>query len=149
NYIGNGSLYEFQPDQYYYNFQDKSGKFIFKRNRQAILQKQEKIEITCLDNSGNAWQLKDLNGFIYLFDKYETYVDNATSSTIKSAWYLTKITSPSGNQITFNYSIESLYVRTIGGYSETRDIMRTSATFESGFNNGTAYPPQYGATPGQ
>jgi len=149
NYIGNGSLYEFQPDQYYYNFQDKSGKFIFKRNRQAILQKQEKIEITCLDNSGNAWQLKDLNGFIYLFDKYETYVDNATSSTIKSAWYLTKITSPSGNQVTFNYTIESQYIRTIGGYSETRDVFRTAGIFSGVSWSGTAYPPQYGSTPGQ
>jgi hypothetical protein len=147
DYFGNG--YEFQPDQYYYNFQDKSGKFIFKRNRQAILQKQEKIEITCLDNSGNAWQIKDLNGFIYLFDKYETYVDNTTSSTVKSAWYLTKITSPSGNQVTFNYTFESQYIRTIGGYSETRDVFRTAgAIFEASWG-GTAYPPQYGSAPGQ
>lgn len=42
DYLHESTPVDFQPDQYFYNFLDKSGKFIVKRNRQAILQKQEK-----------------------------------------------------------------------------------------------------------
>ncbi|MBC7688262.1 MAG: hypothetical protein H7211_08800 [Aquabacterium sp.] len=119
-YLTSSPAVEFQPDQYYYNFPGHSGKFILKRNMQVVLQKQDPIQITCMNATGSIWQIKSAEGFIYDFTLTETYFDNGTG-THTTGWYLTKITSPTGNQVTFNYTPISNYVVPIGSYSETRD----------------------------
>ena len=126
SYFNSLPVFEFQPDQYYYNFQGKSGKFIVKRNREVVIQKVEDISINCLDPQGEKWNIISEDGFVFEFSDYETYVDNenSTSGTAqihKSAWYLTKITSPAGNTVTFEYSNLNNLVRTIGAYSEVRE----------------------------
>ncbi len=115
--------FDFQPDQYYYNIPGSSGKFVVKRNRQAVLENQEKIQITMTAIDGTAWQIKGLDGSIYDFTKYETYTDNVgTNQNHMSAWYLTKITSPTGNMVDFHYTVSSQQVQSIGGYSEQVDV---------------------------
>jgi YD repeat-containing protein len=99
--FGNETNFDLQPDQYYFNFLGHSGKFILLRStKQAILQSQEKIKIV-FDQTGEypIWHITDLEGFVYEFVQFET-VSPTNSIT---AWYLAKITSPLGNQITFNY----------------------------------------------
>lgn len=120
NYLNGSPAVDFQPDQYYYNFPGHSGKFIMKRNMQAVLQKQDPVLITCMNATGSVWQIKSAEGFIYDFTLTETYFDNP-GGMHTSGWYLTKITSPTGNQVTFNYTTISNYVQPIGSYSETRD----------------------------
>lgn len=136
---------DFQPDQYYYNYPGHSGKFIMKRNLQAVLQKQESIQITCLASDGSSWQIKSADGYVYDFNAYETYTDFTVH---KSAWYLTKITSPTGNMITFNYTTVSNYVQSVGSFSETKDdldfVYPSTALFQP---TSTGY--QYGAVPGK
>jgi YD repeat-containing protein len=111
-------VFDFQPDQYFYNFLNQSGKFILKRNKQAIIEKQEKIQITCTATDGSTWQVKTTDGYTYDFAANEKYHE---MSDHFSAWYLTKITSPKGNIVTFNYTVVPRYVQTAGGYSESWD----------------------------
>jgi YD repeat-containing protein len=118
--------FDFQPDQYYYNFIGHSGKFILLRNKQAVIQNQEKIQIYPTAADGSTWEVKTADGFTYDFNSYESYHDNefttgGTASTHITTWYLTQITSPLGNAVTFTYTPTSNYVQTVGGYSETRD----------------------------
>jgi len=138
-------VYDFQPDQYYYNYPGHSGKFIMKRNMQTVLQKQESIQISCLATDGSVWQIKSAEGYIYDFTKYETYTESA--ATHKSAWYLTKITSPTGNIATFNYTQTSTYVQSVGSYSETRDDWDICVGPTQGPITNTGY--QYGPVPGK
>jgi hypothetical protein len=122
SYLGKTPPYDFQPDQYYYNFLNKNGKFILKRNRQAILERPEKIDII---NSSvdNMWQVKSDDGSIYDFRQIETYSPYGNpSDTHITGWYLTKITSPAGNVVTFNYTVNpNKIINTIGSYSESTD----------------------------
>lgn len=88
---------------------------------QAVLQKQEAIQITCLSSSGSSWRIKSQDGYIYDFTLSETYQDPTLGGTHTSAWYLTKITSPLGNTATFNYTQISNFVQSSGSYTESRD----------------------------
>jgi hypothetical protein len=137
--------YDFQPDQYFYNFLGQSGKFTLKRNRQAALQKAEKIEITCLDTLGNAFQVRDLNGFIYDFAQFETVHEG--SQFRHTAWYLTKVASPSGNSVTYKYSVISDRIYTLGSYSITREDWNTPGIFANAILNPNAQPTQQGVSP--
>lgn len=110
--------YDFQQDQYNYNFNGHSGKFVLNRDYQAIIQKQEKLKISCTTDA-TSWKIVGDDGFIYDFTAYETYHDETGDH--KSAWYLTKITSPTGNFITLNYTSVNRTVKTIGSWSESWD----------------------------
>ncbi|WP_439696628.1 hypothetical protein ACFGVS_29080 [Mucilaginibacter sp. AW1-7] len=136
-------VFDFQPDQYFYNLPGQSGKFILKRNKQAVIEKQEKLQITPAAD-GSTWQVKTTDGYTYDFNISEKYHD---SSDHLSAWYLTKITSPTGNSITFNYTVVPRYVQTVGGYSDSWDY------FNPLVQAGKYYAPytgrQAGSTPGK
>ncbi len=121
NYLETSSDYDFEPDQYFYNFLGYSGKFILKPNKEAVLAKEEKIQINCLDEDGSAWEIITPDGFKYTFDQYETYL-NAPLGTVKSAWYLTKIQSPLGEVVNLNYqSMGPQYIRPLGAYYESKN----------------------------
>lgn len=126
SYINAVPQFDFQPDQYYYNVMGHSGKFLLLRNKQAVIQNQEKIQIYPTAIDGSTWEVKTADGYTYDFNAAESYHDNefttgGTASTHMTAWYLTTITSPLGNTVAFTYAQTSNYVTTAGGYSETRD----------------------------
>jgi hypothetical protein len=139
--------YDFQPDQYFYNFLGHSGKFLLKRDRTAVIQKAEKMEITCLDGQGNAFRVRDLSGFTYDFAVYEINYDAQFNYDHHTAWYLTRITSPSGNSVSYNYSSSNNRVYTQGSYSITRDDYSTPLIFSDMQWSGTAFPIQQGMAP--
>jgi hypothetical protein len=121
SYLANGDPFDFQPDQYYYNFLNKNGKFVLTRQKKAIIQKQDPVTINVTASNGSAWQVKSEDGYTYDFAVSETYQDNLPPFGHFSAWYLTKITSPAGNTITFNYIPNNHLVTSVGSYSESRD----------------------------
>ena len=137
-------LKDFQPDQYYYNFPGHSGKFVMTRTFQAILQKQEPIQITCQSPSGGSWEVKSEDGYIYDFALQETYTNPGATSPHICAWYLTKITSPTGNNATFNYTANPTVTQGLGTYSEIRDDYQF--TTAPGLQGASAQPYQYGVT---
>lgn len=142
-------VFDFQPDQYYYNFAGHSGKFELLRNKQAVIQNLEKIKIYPIASDGSTWEAKTADGFTYDFMLNEYYHDNANHF---STWYLTKITSPLGNTVTFVYTANSSYVTSVGGYSETRDdydnadndpsLVVTNTGWQKGYNPGKWYYSQ-------
>lgn len=125
NYLTTSSIYDFQPDQFSYNFNGHSGKFVLKRNKDVLLSRQDKISIKFPDVDANSWEVITADGFKYLFEIFETYTDYNTSgvpSPHKSSWYLTKIISPTGKTVTFNYQeISDQYIKPVGAYSEIRN----------------------------
>jgi hypothetical protein len=124
DYIHTSSSYDFQPDQYSYNFNGYSGKFVLKRNKDVVLAKQDKIKIKILDPDAEEWEIVTSDGFRYLFEIVETYTDtelttSGTGATHKSSWYLTKIVSPAGKIVTFSYTkVADEYIKPVGAYTE-------------------------------
>ncbi len=111
--------HSFQPDIYNYNVGGHSGKFFLKRNKDVVLQNEDKIKITCLDANANAWEIITSNGIKYLFETYEKFTDNGyTPGGIgdhKSTWYLTKIVTTQNEEIVFDYlTLAGSYVRPAG-----------------------------------
>lgn len=105
---GDDSAPDFEPDQYNFSFLGYSGKFMVKRNKEVVLASKEKIEIKPIDVAGEVfkkWEVRTKDGFKYIFDEYESYTDELNCSWIKvkTAWYLTKIISPKGRSVTFQY----------------------------------------------
>lgn len=151
--------HDFQPDQYSYNVPGHSGKFILKRSKEAILASKEKVRITVGDNNANSWEIATADGSIYSFTEYETFTDNESSSagppgTYKTAWYLTKITSPKGAEVNFYYTtVPNVYVKPVGSYTESRN---DNAFLYNPIGCGTlgqygvlTVPPTFRQTPGK
>lgn len=132
---------DLQPDQYAFNFQGNSGTFMIKHNKEIMLATQEKIEFTPVDvpnQVGNdpgifaKWEVRTKDGFKYVFDKYEDYMDeNCQGFFVKTAWYLTQIISPKGNTVSFFYNDQNhdgveesnaVYTQAIGSVYE-RSVM--------------------------
>jgi len=142
SYLANNN--DFQPDQFYYNFSGHSGKFLLTRSYQAILQKQEPISITCQTPSGSSWEIKSTDGYIYDFALQETYKDPGGQINHPCAWYLTKITSPTGNTATFNYTANpSVVQQGLGEWSELEDDYEIPI----GGAGDPTYSPQRGMSP--
>lgn len=101
---------DFQPDQYSFNFLGQSGKFMLDRNKQAILVKQEKIRIR-YDEPNGQWIVTTIDGQTYYFGKAEEYKglesSPGTGAPVKTAWYLTKIVSTQGEEVSFVYQTQA------------------------------------------
>jgi hypothetical protein len=117
---------DFEPDQFNYNFNGNSGKFIVRQRQdhslETILEKKEKVFILPTRN-GSTWTVKTADGTKYIFDVKETYQRygyNGDGETT-SAWYLSSITSPLGEQVFFDYEVASTYASSsIGTFFERR-----------------------------
>jgi YD repeat-containing protein len=75
---------------------------------------------------GDQWTIRTPDGFYYEFFKAEYYSGNeliGQSGQHKTAWYLTKIVSPKGNTVTFNYTELDNYVTGGAKYSEVNSVM--------------------------
>lgn len=110
--------YDFESDAFSYNFSGHSGKFIIKRNKQVILSTQENIKVT-FDDPGNVFTIIDDKGYKYIFSDLEWTQQSGSSTLYVSSWNLTKIISPRGFIVQFNYKQESTWTTTSGSISQT------------------------------
>src|SRR6185503_8841866 len=119
---------DFQPDQYYFNISNLSGKFILKRDFTAVLQNQEKLKIECVNTDGSVWKITGLDGTVYNFNNvYEqNYNNDNPGDKHKSAWYLTNITSPTGNHVDFHYTVLPYGLTMSSTYSESTEAFEIS-----------------------
>ncbi len=133
------SPYDFEPDQYYYNLGNLSGKFILKQNKEAILNKQEKLKITCINDANSGWVITTADGTKYSFDTFETYRNNGELfGTHKSAWYLNRIESPTGNVIELFYqNLGTQFIKPVGAFSEQQ------VSFTLGNSSGQSGPTAF------
>lgn len=139
-------------DIFYYNFNGRSGRFFLDGTANATLAQYEDFKIEFVpdanNNAGNPlyiggdFIITDERGFVYEFKDHETVnYSNTSGKSYTSSWYLSKIKSPSGGQLTFEYApggtIASLYQKR--RYSE--------AYFALGQNNPEHYlPVEYAST---
>ncbi len=97
---------ETQPDVYYYNFGNYSGKFLVKTDGTIIKKEKNNLKIT--RNGLSGFTITDDNGIEYFFNQTENSTiipDDALEgiplriySNYPGSWYLTSITAPSGNE---------------------------------------------------
>jgi hypothetical protein len=110
--ISNGT-YDMQPDEYYYNFQGMSGMMLIKQDKGFFFSQHNKlkVEITVDASDFENFIITDTNGFKYYFTDKEFSTpsalcnNNNRPSIIRytSAWYLSKIESPTFGEVTFSY----------------------------------------------
>jgi hypothetical protein len=116
---------DYEPDIYNFNFLGYNGIFILKRNKEAVLLKNEKISITYLNNNGGEWQIKTPDGSTYFFAEHEVYLDwysgYSSGNPEINTWHLTKIISPLNDIVTFTYQHFSETVRVPGSFFETNN----------------------------
>jgi len=119
-----GQNFDFEPDQFNYNFLGQSGKFIIRQNTshalEVVLEKKNKMLITT-NGSGSSFNVKTSDGTAYLFDVVETYRSQGEAQTDhKSTWYLSKITSSTGDEVSFHYTTVNQFLKSFGTIRETR-----------------------------
>lgn len=89
------------PDEYFFNFNGRSGKFHFDKDGNAFLYKNEDFRIqliyTSLYNFNILVTTED--GTVYEFTDYERSFFPDMGQYQTTSWYLTKIKSPSGAEI--------------------------------------------------
>jgi hypothetical protein len=118
--------YDGESDIYYYNFNGNSGSFFFDRAGNIHTSEFSNFKISKTSGTKEgvsgfiSFQIIDDNGFTYIFDNIESQVtctSSTTSGNIEatsfgpytcmpqhiSSWYLTKIVSPLGNVVNFEY----------------------------------------------
>ncbi len=136
---GNGFI-EFEPDMFYYNFNGKSGSFLFGNNNHPLVIPFDKIQITPVFNQGDitGFIVIDNNGITYLFGDFDG--NNCTETTnvnvrgpdqpeYISSWYLNKIIDNNTNTvITFYY--ESYYYSQSVNYSFTKLYELVGASYQ-------------------
>lgn len=128
--------YDTEYDIFSYNFMGHTGKFLRTRNGNVVkLDKKSDLIITFPDGT-DQFKIKDTTGNLYYFNSYEIASLYPQVGTYITAWYLSKIVSPLGNEVTFNYTSTALPVLpnenqtiVIGGVSPYSGSTITSTTY--------------------
>jgi YD repeat-containing protein len=106
--------YDQEPDLFYFNFAGKVGRFVLDYNAGSntpkIINLIKNDLLVSLSPSGG-WTIVDGAGITYNFetkeqttDIYDPSIGNTETEVYTSTWYLTKITSPYGEKIDFQYT---------------------------------------------
>ena len=156
---------ETQPDVYYYNFGNYSGKFFLGTNQNIIRKEKNDLKISCWgvpnDNTGSSYfTIVDEHGNTYQFATTEISLMQQNDAILQSApvtlnyvypssWYLTSITSADGQeQINFNYysasGSQTMYANYLQNstYSYYHNSVISSSTYyESSSGNNQSAPP--------
>ncbi|RQO66492.1 hypothetical protein DBR43_30250 [Pedobacter sp. KBW06] len=105
-------FYDTQPDQFFFNFQGKSGSIIFDSNGVGTIMPYQQLKVV-KDASG--FTITDEAGVQYSFSasEYTTKVrdcDIFEEPEFVSSWHLGSITTPSGESVGFGYTAGLTYL---------------------------------------
>ncbi|WP_281323487.1 SpvB/TcaC N-terminal domain-containing protein [Flavobacterium aestivum] len=98
-----------ERDQYSFNFNGNSGKFVYDKNNEPVLVNHQKIKIQKTGTNNTDFLLTTTNGVKYYFTEKEmtTFRSQGEGHSIISgsvtAWYLSKVVHPNGSEIYFVY----------------------------------------------
>ncbi|KXH81152.1 hypothetical protein [Chryseobacterium kwangjuense] len=116
--VGNGSdALDTEADLYSFNFNGYSGKFFYDQNNQPHIVDQQAIKIERIGNTngdGQDFVLTVANGEKYHFTEKESTMyrsvggGHSIPSGAVTAWYLTKIQHPNGDEVNFIYEASTL-----------------------------------------
>ncbi|WP_259071786.1 hypothetical protein HDF24_25550 [Mucilaginibacter sp. X4EP1] len=115
------TVYDLEPDEYFYNFGGNMGKMYFANQTKPVLCNDDPLIVSGPFNGSNSFIITDEKGIIYTFQNTEVTQDltGGVSYTYTSSWFLTQIFDPVTNKtVTFQYntSIPSL------NYSYTKTL---------------------------
>ncbi|SFT97145.1 YD repeat-containing protein [Algoriphagus locisalis] len=119
-----------EPDEYIFNFNGRSGSFVFDSNGNVKLSQADDIRVELQYVSGFDFNIiiTTEDGNIYEFSSYEkTYFTGINQMHI-TAWYITKIKSPTGSEIIFEYQSTPSVSHDIRQYSEYVVELTTTPT---------------------
>jgi hypothetical protein len=126
NNVSNGR-YDIEPDYFFYNFSNYSGKYIFGQNAQPlIIDYRDPLQIN-YDTLSQSFTILDPKGNQYKFASAESTQSYSTSAgdfpsnqmTYISSWYLTNIISfDKSDTVTFQYTTDATLFQTFYNYSE-------------------------------
>jgi YD repeat-containing protein len=130
------------PDIYFFNFANHSGKFVFESNQpqNGLVIKQDDLTIEPLTDG---FKILDQHGFSYLFTAKEM-----TNTSQVFSWYLQTITSPNGNTIQFVYeaaTYEDYVTLDLPLYQKSSNLHSTITWVQT---NGLPGYPSWGTPPG-
>lgn len=108
---------DWASDLYYLNANGLTGKFVFDDEKNPVLLKQQNISIEKPATGLDRWIIKDEKGIVYTFGSTQTTRVDAFEHV--SAWYLTRMESPTGRSVDFEYytTYERL-IKSLPSYSE-------------------------------
>ncbi|WP_233603328.1 hypothetical protein, partial [Pedobacter sp. KBW06] len=130
-------FYDTQPDQFFFNFQGKSGSIIFDSNGVGTIMPYQQLKVV-KDASG--FTITDESGVQYAFgaSEYTTKTQDCSiyeEPEFVSSWHLGSITTPSGESVGFGYTEGLTHLDVI---TQDSDYQRTS--------QGAACPGIYNGT---
>lgn len=144
NFLENiaNQIYDSEPDEFFYNFLDKSGKFVMTTGYKPVLIPYKSINI----NYTGGFKIVDENGIQYFFDSKETTQAEPNdggdlhSIIYPSSWYLTKIISPSTrDSVYFDYSVSSYNYKSPSSQSLTIAEIPSSTCYISPFSESFSF----------
>jgi len=127
NIANGGNFLDTEPDEFSYNFNGYSGKFILDPNGNAISIPHSNLNISFVFNniSSSSVIIKTPDGSIYYFeDREETLVTSVGNGSpqnvmpgVPTSWYLSRVILPNKEQVHFTYEPIALYLlyRYLGG----------------------------------
>lgn len=104
----NADITNFEYDVFTYSLPGRSGKFIINRKREAILEKNEDVKIELMPGTTPVFKVTDDNGLVYHFNAVEYTALDSEQKTYITAWYLSRIESPTGRMVSFEYEETSV-----------------------------------------
>ena len=103
-----------ETDLYMFNFNGYSGKFVFDNDHKIVMVPKQDIKIeTIFINNKDGFRITTPDGVAYTFQDKEITRNlaegggHSTAGFYPSAWYLSTIKHPNGDEITFVYETES------------------------------------------
>lgn len=113
NLFGDLSQQDTEKDLYMFNFQNYSGKFFFDDNNNIVFLEKSDLKVQLIPTIGGAiftFVITTPDGVKYFFQETEetmlnTYGAGHSPPSVKTtAWYLSKIVHPKGDEIYFTYT---------------------------------------------
>jgi len=120
--------YDSEPDQYFFNFQGRSGSIIFDTDGKGTVIPYQNIKV---EKNENGFKITDEGGIEYSFQGIETSEDSQNCSTYPmpefvSTWHIGSIKTPSGVVATFTYNSGVSYQNIIP--EESQYVLYSSAS---------------------
>ncbi|KMQ59538.1 hypothetical protein ACM46_20885 [Chryseobacterium angstadtii] len=147
--VGAGSdALDTEADLYSFNFNGYSGKFFYDQNNQPHIVDQQAIKI---EKTGQGFTLTVSNGEKYYFTEEESTMyrsvggGHSIPSGAVTAWYLTKIQHPNGDEIYLNYEASTLSEYTTSQSQMLRMSVGYPATQAGCQGSGYSMAPSTGA----
>ncbi|MEO1218768.1 MAG: RHS repeat domain-containing protein [Bacteroidota bacterium] len=139
--------YDGEPDIFYFNFNGFSGKFVLADGgaEGQLLSQDSRVKIRYIYTSPTppsnyspvGWEATTPDGFVYIFEEQEitksfsgsgnseAQASNVFSNPLQeyttNTWYLSKIVSPLGEEVTFTYETNLHATSSLLSFTETQD----------------------------